>query len=181
MKIGIIEGSVRKGRIATSVADWVAAQAAERADVDYTVIRLADYDLPFVDTETPPAALGGVYPYESVQQWADAVGACDAFILVTPEYNHGVPGALKNAIDWLGPELQGKAAALVSYGADKGVRAVEQWRQILANFSMHVIRTQVSLDLFSEFTDGAVTLMERRTKEIASLFTQLEQAAALRA
>lgn len=180
MRIGIIEGSVRQGRVSTSVAGWVAEQARERTDAEYVVIRLADFVMPFMDTEKPPAALGKQYPYPEVQRWSDEIDACDAIILVTPEYNHGVPGALKNATDWLGPELQGKSAALVSYGADKGVRAVEQWRQILANFNMHVIRTQLSLDLFAEFGEQGAAPSARRPQEVQALFAQLEESAARR-
>lgn len=181
MKIGIVEGSVREGRLATTVARWVADAAARRADVDHEVLALADFDLPFVDTPTPPAALGAQYPYESVQRWSTAIDACDALILVTPEYNHGVPGALKNAIDWLSGELQNKPAALVSYGADGGVRAVEQWRQTLANFNMHVVRSQVALNLFTEFEDGAIAPTERSSGALDTLLEQLIASASLRA
>ncbi|WP_331715971.1 NADPH-dependent FMN reductase [Tessaracoccus coleopterorum] len=67
-----------------------------------------------------PAARGGVYPDARVQAFADAMDAFDGYIVVTPEYNHGIPGGVKNAFDHLGPELNTKPVAFVSYGAERG-------------------------------------------------------------
>ncbi|WP_324617852.1 NADPH-dependent FMN reductase [Mycolicibacterium diernhoferi] len=108
-----------------------------------------------------------------VRRWGQAVDACDGFIFVTPEYNHGVPGAFKNAVDSLGPEWFGKTVGFVSYGADGGVRAVEQWRQIVANMQMFDVRAQVALSLFSEFGPGGFTPAGRRPGELSVLLDQL--------
>lgn len=80
------------------------------------------------------------------------------YVFMTPEYNHGVPGAFKNAVDLLGPEWVGKAIGFVSYGSAEGVRAVEQWRQIVANFSMFDVRAQASLSNFTEFAPDGTRL-----------------------
>ena len=181
MKIGILSGSVREGRKSTQVAQWV-AQAAERRDgIEAELLELADFNLPLLTSAVIPAAANRQYDSAEVSAWSKAIDACDGFVLVTPEYNHGVPGALKNAVDTLGPEWQNKSAALVGYGADGGVRAIEQWRQVLANFNMHVVRSTVALSVFTEFGESGLAPQERRADEIAGLFDQLIESLSLRA
>lgn len=173
MKIGIISGSIRRGRKSDQVADWVFDQAQQRSDAEFEVLHLADFDVPLLEAETVPGAANKQYDDERVQRWSAAIDACDGYIFVSPEYNHSVPGAFKNAFDSLGPEWAGKAAAIVSYGADSGVRAVEHWRQIIANFQTVVVRAQVSLSLFTEFGEDGVTPEDRHAGEISTLFDQL--------
>ncbi len=176
MKIGIILGSIREGRAGESVARWVAEHAASRADVTYELIDLKSFDVPLLTSATVPGAANKQYDDERVTRWSRAIDSCDGYVFVTPEYNHGVPGGLKNAFDVLGGEWADKAVAFVSYGAEGGVRAVEHWRQIVANFRMFGVRQQVSLSTFTEFDDDGVAPAERRTGEIATLFDQLESA-----
>ena len=173
MKIGIVLGSVRDGRAGESVAQWVIDQAAKRDDATFELIDVRSFDLPIVDDAQVPASRGGKYPGENVQAFADRMAAQNGFIFVTAEYNHGVPGAFKNAIDHLGPELNTKPVAFVSYGAESGVRAVEQWRPIVANFNMFDIRAQVPLNLFTEFDENGVKPNERRPDELTALFDSL--------
>lgn len=175
MKIGIIIGSVREGRKGAKVAEWVEKSAADR-DADYTLIDLAEFDVPVLDWAKVPGAAKKQYEDEKVKAWSAAVDACDGYVFVTPEYNHSVPGGLKNAVDWLGPEWTGKALGLVSYGAESGVRAVEHWRQIMANFSMMVVRGQVSVSTFLEWDGDTFLPNERRPQELTTLFEQLEKA-----
>ena len=176
MKIGIILGSIRQGRSGASVARWVADQAVSREGVDYELIDLKAFDVPLLTSATVPGAANKQYDDERVRNWSTAIDNCDGFVFVTPEYNHGVPGALKNAFDSLGNEWADKAVAFVSYGAEGGVRAVEHWRQIVANFHMYGVRQQISMSLFSEFGPEGVQPAERRADEIATLFDQLEAA-----
>lgn len=176
MKIGIILGSIRQERSGASVAKWVADQAVSREGVDYELIDLKAFDVPLLTSATVPGAANKQYDDERVRNWSTAIDGCDGFVFVTPEYNHGVPGALKNAFDSLGNEWADKAVAFVSYGAEGGVRAVEHWRQIVANFHMYGVRQQISMSLFSEFGPEGVQPAERRTDEIATLFDQLEAA-----
>lgn len=173
MKIGIVIGSVRKGRNGKSVGDWVAAQAAERPDAEFVLVDLAEFDLPVLTSATLPAMADRHYDSPNAQRWSEAIDACDGFVFVTPEYNHGVPGAFKNAVDTLGPEWTGKPVGFVSYGADGGTRAVEQWRQITANFQMHDVRAQVPISLFAEFGEDGFTPSERRADQLTALFDQL--------
>ena len=177
MKIGIILGSIREGRKGKSVADWVMGIANERTDAEYELIDLAQFDLPLLNDTVVPGTRKGKYDNQNVQRWGDALAACDGFVLVSPEYNQSVPGGFKNAIDHLGPELHSKAAAIVSYGAEGGVRAVEHWRLILANFNMYVVRNQISLNLFTEFDDDGAAPNERRPGELNDLFDAVVKAA----
>ncbi|WP_220492167.1 NADPH-dependent FMN reductase [Propioniciclava sp. MC1683] len=103
MKVGIVLGSVRDGRAGEAVANWVAKGAAGR-EATYELIDLKAFDVPLLTTNTHPMRAKKSYDDERVQAWSDAIDACDAYIFVTPEYNHGVPGALKNAVDSLGQE-----------------------------------------------------------------------------
>ena len=102
-------------------------------------------------SRSSPAPPTARYENEKTQRWSRVVDEFDGFVFVTPEYNHSVPAAMKNAFDVLGPEWQKKAVAFVAYGADGGVRAVEHWRSITANMSMPAARSQVSLSLFTDF------------------------------
>lgn len=178
MKIGIIVGSVRRERAADAVVGWVREQADRRDDAEFEVIDLREFDLPVFDSPTLPAMAEKQYESPAVTRWSRAVDGCDGFVFITPEYNHGVPGGFKNAFDSLGPEWQDKTVGFVSYGAEGGVRSVEQWRQIVANFSMHDVRQQVSLSLFGEFGDDGLQLADRRTEELGTLFDQLVAATA---
>ena len=99
-----------------------------------------------------PAGSGGKAPRDPrVKRWAAEVAACDGFVFVTPEYNHSVPGVLKNAIDHLYYQWHHKAAGFVSYGSAGGVRAVEQLRLVLAEVKVATVRSQVFLSLFTDF------------------------------
>lgn len=177
MKIAIILGSTRPGRFGAQVADWVVAQVADRDDAEYEMVDLADYDLDLLNEPTVPGAAKRQYDNPKTRRWGAKIDEFDAYVFVTPEYNHGVPAALKNAFDVLYPEWVHKGAALVSYGADGGVRAVEHWRTILANAQMHVVRGQVSFSTMLEVEqreDGDVFApAERRTKELGNVLRQL--------
>src|SRR5579859_4077631 len=97
ISVAIIVGSTRPGRKADRVAHWVHSIAKRRSDAEYEVVDIADYDLPLLDEPVPPAM--GQYSRPHTKAWARKVASADAFVFVTPEYNHGIPAALKNAID----------------------------------------------------------------------------------
>ena len=172
MKIGIIIGSIREGRAGQSVAEWVKSVADQRPEASFELVDLASFDVPLLTSATVPG-MANKQDDERVARWSQAI---DGFIFVTPEYNHSIPGGFKNAVDSLGPEWQGKTVAFVSYGADNGVRAVEHWRTVVANFSMHDVRQQVSLSLFTELGQDGLTLEDRRAGELETLLDQLVDA-----
>lgn len=177
MRIGIISGSIREGRRSTTVAQWVARYAAAR-DPHYEVLELADFDVPLLTSATIPGAAAKHYDDPRVQAWSDAVDVCDAFVFVTPEYNHSVPGAFKNAFDSLGPEWARKAVAFVGYGANHGVRAVEAWRPIVANFHMFDVRTAVALSVFAHFDEHGPKDDPQLVGDLSTTLDELESIAA---
>ena len=174
MKIAIISGSVREGRNSAHVAQWVKENSAkfESEDVTFEVVALADYNLPLLDTAALPGMLNRAYTNPAQLAWGAKIDEFDGYVVVTPEYNHGVPGALKNAFDSLAPEWTGKPIVFVSFGADGGVRAVEQWRQIVANFDMYDLRAAVALSLFEEIMNGFAPF-ERRAAEIEGVLSAI--------
>jgi NAD(P)H-dependent FMN reductase len=135
------------------VARWVESEAAAFAPgapgAEYELVDLTEVGLPLLD-EPVPAAIGA-YRHEHTRRWARIVASFDGFVFVTPEYNHAMPPALINAIDYLFAEWNDKAAGFVSYGLNGGIRAVEQLRMALAEVKVACVRSQVALSLFSDF------------------------------
>lgn len=173
MKIGIIIGSTRPGRIGEGVARWVYDHAARRTDAEFALIDLKEFRLGLLDEPTVPGAANRQYANPATRRWGETVDAYDGFVFVTPEYNHGVPAAFKNAVDLIYPEWNHKTVAFVGYGVDGGVRAVEQWRAIVANCLMHAARAQLSLSVFLDFAGPEFRPIERRTTELDTVLDQL--------
>ena len=148
-RVAIIIGSTRPGRNGEAVARWVHDLASKRTDSEYELVDIADFNLPLLDEPVPPAM--GQPTHQHTKDWAAKIASFDAYVFVTPEYNHAPSGALKNAIDYLYAEWNDKAAGFVGYGADGAVRAVEHLRQISANLKLADVRAQVSLSLFNDF------------------------------
>lgn len=173
MKIGIVGGSVREGRKSEAIAQWVLDIANQRDDAEFEYLDVASFNIPLLTSPTHPMMAGGNYDSDEVNAWARAVGACDAFIFVTPEYNHAVPGAFKNAVDSLGQEWVGKVIGFIGYGSVGGVRAIENWRQIIANFQMVDVRAEVNLSLFTDFDEDGFAPDERRAEEVGAVLDQV--------
>ena len=149
LNVGIIIGSTRPGRKAEVVARWVYDIAAKRGDASFEVVDIADFDLPLLDEAVPPSM--NQYSKPHTKAWAAKIATFDAFVFVTPEYNHSISGALKNAIDFLFREWNDKAAVFVGYGGVGGVRAVEQLRLVMGEIKIADVRAQVALSLFTDF------------------------------
>ncbi|SNT44528.1 NAD(P)H-dependent FMN reductase [Rhodococcoides kyotonense] len=133
MKLAVIVASVRPERVGPVVAQWFLSRVAERSDFDVTTLDLLDFDLP---TNLSPSTDG--------ERFAAAVDAADAFVVVTPEYNHGYPASLKTALDSVKHQWRGKPIGFVSYGGMAGgLRAAEQLRQVVAELHMVSVRTGV--------------------------------------
>ncbi len=101
------------------------------------------------DEPVPPSL--GQYSQQHTKTWAAKIASFDAYVFVTPEYNHGIPGALKNAIDYLYGEWNNKAAGFVSYGSALGARSVESLRLVMGELQVADVRAQVMLSLFTDF------------------------------
>ena len=152
--LGLIVASTREGRLGGRVAEWFTNLAGARGDLAIDLIDLAAIALP----ERLPAAhpaRGGRAP--AVAPFAERVAAAEAFVIVTPEYNHGYPAALKQALDLLHVEWRAKPVSFVSYGGvSGGVRAVEQLRQVAVELHMAPVRDAVVLPMARRlFADGA--------------------------
>jgi NAD(P)H-dependent FMN reductase len=154
LKIGIIIGSTRPGRNAEAVAQWVYKTAGKRNDAKFELVDLKDFNLPVLDEPIP--ATMNQYMNSYTKTWAEKIDSLDAFIFVTPEYNHAPSGALKNAIDFIYAEWNNKAAGFVSYGSVGGVRAVEHLRLIMGELQVADVRAQVALSLFTDFENYSV-------------------------
>lgn len=153
-RIAVVLGSVRPNRNGAAVAEWVVEKASAVEGVEVELVDLQTFDLPFFAEPFPTAMAEPKDP--NGKRWIDTIASFDAFLFVTAEYNHSVPGALKNAIDFLTPvSLADKAVGLVSYGAVGGVRAAEHLRQILVNLQAGVVNQAVMLNLFTDFESAS--------------------------
>lgn len=173
-RIGIILSTTRPNRNGEQVAHWVQSVASKRDDATYEVLDLRDFDLPNYD-EPFPAAMGQ-YQNEHTRRWAETVDSYDGFIIVTAEYNHSIPGALKNALDYVYGEWNNKTVGFVSYGAALGVRSVEHLRQIVGHLQMADVSQTVSISLFTEFED--MQTFTPSEVSLNALNTMLDQLAA---
>ena len=149
LKVAIITGSTRPGQNGKAVSQWIYDLAKVREDADFEIIDIADHNLPLLDEPIPP--LIGPYTKVHTKRWASKIKTFDAFVFVTAEYNHGIPGALKNAIDFLFKEWNNKVAGFVSYGSAGGIRAVEQLRLVMAEVKVATVRAQVQLSIYNDF------------------------------
>jgi NAD(P)H-dependent FMN reductase len=149
LKIAIIIGSTRPGRNGQAVAQWTYDIARKRTDAEFEVVDLAEFKLPLLDEAAHPAR--GQYAHSHTRAWSAKIAAFDGYVFVTPEYNHGVNGALKNAIDFLHQEWINKAAGFVGYGAALGARAIEQLRLVMGALQVATVTAQVGLSLFTDF------------------------------
>jgi NAD(P)H-dependent FMN reductase len=177
LKVAIILGSTRPGRNGKAVADWVVERAAARSQAKYELVDLADYPLPHLDEPLPPSY--GQYAGDHTKAWALKIASYDAFIFVTPEYNHSTSAVLKNAIDYLAAEWYNKTAAFVSYGSLGGARAIEHLRAICSELQIAHVRQQLSFSLFSDFEDFSKFRPQAMHDAAATvMFDQLEAWAA---
>lgn len=153
-KIAIVIGSTRPGRKAEAVARWVHDHARQRDDATFELVDLADYNLPLLDEPVPP--IMGDYAHAHTHAWSQSIAAYDAYVFVTPEYNHSTSGVLKNAIDFLFAEWSNKACAFVSYGVQGGTRGAEHLRLVAAELKLADVRGHVALTLGADVRDGTV-------------------------
>ncbi len=150
LRVGVIAGSTRPGRQSRTVGEWVCADPI--SSLDLRLIDLADSGLPLL-CEPVPAAFGQ-YQQPATRSWSQLIETFDAFVLVTPEYNHSTSAALKNALDHLYREWHDKPVAFVGYGLDGGTRAVEHLRAIVAELGMAAVGPQVAISLHTDYVGG---------------------------
>lgn len=171
LKVQIIVGTTRPGRNSEAVSKWVYEIAKRRTDIEVELVDIEAYNLPLFNEAVSPAYA----PIEdkNALTWGEKINEADAYIFVSAEYNHGVPGVFKNAVDFLYREWNNKAVGFVGYGSAGGARAIEQWRQIVAELQMADVRASVLLSLFRDFEN--MNVFKPRENHEATLNVVLDQ------
>jgi NAD(P)H-dependent FMN reductase len=148
----IVLGSTRPGRNGAAVAEWVRDTAEAHGAFTVELIDLAEVALPLLDEPNHPRF--GNYEHQHTRDWSETVSRADAYVFVTPEYNHSFNAALKNALDYLHNEWRDKAAGIVSYGGvSAGTRAATALKPVLGALRMVPVADAVNVPFFSQFLD----------------------------
>jgi NAD(P)H-dependent FMN reductase len=145
MKLAVVLGTVREGRLSERLAQWVVNEAAAREGTEVELIDLKDYPMPFFDEPISPRYNPERKVTGNVEKWLAKLQAADAYIYVTPEYNHSIPGVLKNAQDYVTWEMVKKPAAVVSHGTVGGVRAAMHLKEVLSESRACIIPAHVAI------------------------------------
>ena len=177
LNIKIIVGSTREARFSDKAAAWITGEMRKQKEIEVEMLDLRDYDMPFYNEPVSPSYKQEPFKNETVASFTKKIAEGDAFVVVTPEYNHGTSGVLKNALDWVYPEWNNKPVAFVSYGSVSGARAVEQLRLNAIELQMAPIRQAVHipqhwtlLDEKGNLKEGA---LESFTKSAEAMLAQL--------
>ena len=151
-RLAVIVASNRPGRLALPVADWFTQVARQHGGFEVDLVDLAEVDLPFFDEASHPRLRR--YEHEHTKAWSERIEAADAFVIVTPEYNYGMPAVLKNALDFLHHEWAYKPVAFVSYGGvSAGTRSVQMTKQVVTTLRMFPIPEAVAIPFVQQFLD----------------------------
>jgi NAD(P)H-dependent FMN reductase len=151
-KVMIVIASTRPGRAGLPVGQWIEHEARLNGGFEVVVTDLAELNLPFLDEPNHPRL--HQYTHQHTKDWSAKVDACDAFIFVTPEYNHSMNAPLKNALDYLCQEWQYKPVAFVSYGGvSGGTRAVQVIKQVVAALKMVAVYEAVNIPFVHQYID----------------------------
>ena len=173
-KLKIIIASTREGRKGPSIAQWIYKIAREDAQFDVGLIDLADINLPMFNEPNHPRLKK--YTHQYTLNWSAIIEPTDAFIIVTPEYNHGFPASIKNAIDYLSQEWGHKAVGFVSYGGiSAGTRAVQMLKPVLSALKMVPVTEAVAIPSFNHFINenGEFVPNEEITKSAGPMLSAL--------
>jgi NAD(P)H-dependent FMN reductase len=167
LKLQIVIASTRPGRVGLPVANWFDARARAHGGFEVELIDLLELGLPFMDEPNHPRLKQ--YTKAHTKAWSARVEAADAFVFVTPEYNYGVPAALKNAIDYLHTEWFYKPVGFVSYGGiSAGTRSVQMAKQVVTTLKMFPLAEAVSIPFVAQFIDDEGELRANELMEGAS-------------
>ena len=172
LKILVILGSVREGRMAEPVGNWVCTQAEPRADLDCELVDLKQWDLPFYAFRDAPAK--GNYTDPLQRRWAEKVAGADGYILIAPEYNHGPPAVLKNALDFVYAEWNRKPVTFVGYGGNGAARSIEQLTGVARELQMAPLEASVHImGVWAKVRDSAFTGDDKDVKWLGHGFDEL--------
>ena len=179
MRLMVILGSTRAGRRGEVVATWVTAQAQSDARLEVDYVDLRELNLPFFDEPTSPFTIrdtGASYTHPEGEAWAQRVGHAEGFLIVTPEYNHGYPGVLKNALDWVGREWGDKPVAFIGYGnITGGSRAVEGLRQVAVELGLFQVANAIYFPGIARgaFTEAGQPAHDGSNENLKKMFDEL--------
>ncbi|NYD44556.1 NAD(P)H-dependent FMN reductase/GNAT superfamily N-acetyltransferase [Actinomadura luteofluorescens] len=158
VRVLVLVCSTRPGALGPAVGAWLTETITPRAaelGAELVPLALADLGLPFLDEEDHPSS--GVYRNEHTRRWSAIVDAVDGLIVVTPEYNYGMPASLKNALDYLSREWAWKPIGFVSYGnTSAGTRAVQHAKQVVTTLRLVPLGSTVALRIADAVHDGEV-------------------------
>lgn len=154
-KIAIVVGSIREGRNAQQVANWIKEVADQHGNAEYSILDLKEFNMPLMYKRFSEYD-GTEEEFARLRELHERTQVADGFVFITPEYNHGLTAALKNYFDLYYAEFNNKAAGLVSYGSSNGARAAEQVRNILGELQVADVRQQVTMSLFTDFENFSV-------------------------
>jgi len=172
LNLAVILGSIRRGRFGEKPARWIFDELKKRGGINAEFLDLRDFDLPLFDEPVSPGWISEPYKYDAVARWTQRIGAQDGFIVVAPEYNRSVGGAMKNAFDWVYKEWNRKPIGFVGYGGLGGGRAIEHMRAIAVELQMAPIRQGVHLPI-----DLYMSMMKDEAPVDAARFQPVQQAA----
>lgn len=152
LTLNVITASTRPGRIGPTIASWIAGAAAEHGRFDVVNADLAEFALPILDEAAHPRLRH--YEHDHTKAWSASVDAADAFVFVTPEYNHFPPASLVNALQIVAGEWGYKPAGIVSYGGvSGGLRGAQELRMLLDAVNVHAIPQSVPIPAFPQFIE----------------------------
>ncbi len=174
LNVKIILGSTREGSLGKPVGQLVTELAKQESSWKVEVLDLKEWQLPLYNESVTPKSRE-TFTNEVAKRWSDKITEGEAFIIVTPEYNHGYPASLKNALDWLFKEWNRKPVAFVGYGAAAGgARAIEQLRQVVAELEMVSLRNHVLVPLvWQAFDAEGKPLNDHLAPSLKEMFTEL--------
>lgn len=151
LKIAIVTTSVRQGRVGLDVANWVMNFSKQVEGAEYTLVDLANFNLPLMGS-----SFATEEQIADVQKWSKTMEQFDGYIFVVAEYNHVMTGAIKNAMDYLKKEVANKVASFVGYGAFGGVRAIETFRMMFSELQVATTQKTVNFMLAVDFENYSI-------------------------
>jgi NAD(P)H-dependent FMN reductase len=152
-RLQVVVASTRPGRQGAAVGAWMQGVARAHGGFEVELVDLAAVGLPLFDEPRHPRLRQ--YEHAHTRAWSAVVGRADAFVFVTPEYNHGPPPSLLNALDFLVHEWAYKPAGFVSYGGvSAGLRGVQATKGVASALKMVPLPEGVAIPFFTRFVDG---------------------------
>lgn len=185
-RIGVVVASIREGRVGSTVGNWFMDAVKDNPDVECELIDLKEYPVPLYADAMPAGMRQGKHENPQVDVWLSRLEAVDGFIFILPEYNHSLPGAFKNALDYVFPETHNKPMGIVSYGSiAAGSRSAEHLRQIAAEMQMFDIRNQILIPFawaafdedgkMKEYNDQNTKTANAMVSQLAEISTKLSE------